>query len=170
MASATAKVPKLDECNCLAVRQAARHITQFYDRFLPDVRLRTTQFSILERLRRNGPMTINALAAEMVMDRTTMGRNVHPLQRDGLITAVTDKTDRRRKTLLLTDAGASAPDRVLSLLERRPGAVSCGIRPRAARGAAPSIACRLYKRPRADPRSNSISWPVALSLYSRPKR
>jgi DNA-binding MarR family transcriptional regulator len=50
-------------------------------------------------------MTINALAAEMVMDRTTMGRNVHPLQRDGLITAVTDKTDRRRKTLLLTDAG-----------------------------------------------------------------
>jgi hypothetical protein len=29
MASATAKVPKLDECNCLAVRQAARHITQF---------------------------------------------------------------------------------------------------------------------------------------------
>ena len=34
MASATAKVPKLDECNCLAVRQAARHITQFYDRFL----------------------------------------------------------------------------------------------------------------------------------------
>src|SRR6266404_2015960 len=35
----------------------------------------------------------------------TMGRNVHPLQRDGLITAVTDKTDRRRKTLLLTDAG-----------------------------------------------------------------
>jgi hypothetical protein len=38
MASATAKVPKLDECNCLAVRQAARHITQFYDRFLADVR------------------------------------------------------------------------------------------------------------------------------------
>jgi DNA-binding MarR family transcriptional regulator len=50
-------------------------------------------------------MTINALAAEMVMERTTMGRNVHPLQRDGLITAVTDKTNRRRKTLLLTDAG-----------------------------------------------------------------
>lgn len=50
-------------------------------------------------------MTVNTLAAEMVMDRTTMGRNVHPLQRDGLIAAVTDKTDRRRKTLVLTDAG-----------------------------------------------------------------
>ena len=105
MADATDKVPKLDEYNCLAVRQAARHVTQFYDRFLADVRLRTTQFSILERLRRNGPMTVNALAAEMVMDRTTMGRDVHPLQRDGLIAVMTDKTDRRRKTLVLTDAG-----------------------------------------------------------------
>ena len=38
MASAAVRVPKLDECNCLAVRQAARHITQFYDRFLADVR------------------------------------------------------------------------------------------------------------------------------------
>ena len=50
-------------------------------------------------------MTVNTLAAEMVMDRTTMGRNVRPLQRDGLITAVTDKTDRRRKKLVLTDVG-----------------------------------------------------------------
>ena len=23
-----------DDCNCLALRQAARHITQFYDQFL----------------------------------------------------------------------------------------------------------------------------------------
>jgi hypothetical protein len=44
MASATAKVPELDECNCLAVRQAARQITQFYDRFLADVRP-SSQFS-----------------------------------------------------------------------------------------------------------------------------
>jgi DNA-binding MarR family transcriptional regulator len=45
------------------VRQAARHITQFYDQFLAASGLRTTQFSILAKLRRLGPMTINALAA-----------------------------------------------------------------------------------------------------------
>jgi DNA-binding MarR family transcriptional regulator len=50
-------------------------------------------------------MTVNTLAAEMVTGRTTMGRNVHPLQRDGLITAVTDQTNWRCKTLVLTDAG-----------------------------------------------------------------
>ena len=64
-----------DDCNCLAVRQAARHITQFYDQHLAPFYLRTTQFSILARLKRLGPMTINALADELVMDRATLGRN-----------------------------------------------------------------------------------------------
>ncbi len=93
-------------CNCLALRQAARHVTQFYDGFLAPTGLRTTQYSILARLNRKGPMTINALAAEMVMDRTTLGRNVLPLQRDGLIAAVAGQSDRRSKELRLTAKGA----------------------------------------------------------------
>ena len=94
-----------DDCNCLAVRQAARHITQFYDQFLALSGLRTTQFSILAKLRRLGPMTINALAAEMVMDRTTLGRNVLPLERDGLIAVEQGIRDRRSKELRVTEAG-----------------------------------------------------------------
>ena len=50
-------------------------------------------------------MTINALASELVMDRTTLGRNILPLDRDGLITIVKGGTDRRRKELRLTPAG-----------------------------------------------------------------
>jgi DNA-binding MarR family transcriptional regulator len=98
--------PRIDECNCLAIRQAARHITQFYDRFLASVGLRTTQFSILAKLRRLGPMTINALAADLVMDRATLGRNILPLERDGLIAIEQGRTDRRSKELRLTEAGA----------------------------------------------------------------
>jgi DNA-binding MarR family transcriptional regulator len=67
--------------------------------------LRTTQFSILAKLRRLGPMTINALAAEMVMDRTTLGRNILPLERDGLIAVEQGSRDRRSKELRLTAAG-----------------------------------------------------------------
>jgi DNA-binding MarR family transcriptional regulator len=99
--------PKADECNCLAVRQAARHITQFYDQFLAPSGLRTTQFSILAKLRRLGPMTINALAEELVMDRTTLGRNILPLEREGLIAVVPGERDRRSKDLQLTDEGAA---------------------------------------------------------------
>ncbi len=98
---------KPELCNCLAVRQAARHITQFYDQFLAPAGLRTTQFSILAKLKRLGPMTINALAKEMVMDRTTLGRNILPLEREGLIAVVTGSRDRRSKELRLTDAGAA---------------------------------------------------------------
>jgi DNA-binding MarR family transcriptional regulator len=67
--------------------------------------LRTTQFSILAKLRRKGPMTINALAAELVMDRTTLGRNILPLERDGLISIEPLASDRRSKALHLTKAG-----------------------------------------------------------------
>jgi DNA-binding MarR family transcriptional regulator len=93
------------DCVCLAVRQAARHVTQLYDRFLAPSGLRTTQFSLLAKLQRQGPMTINALATDMVMDRTTLGRNILPLERDGLIWIEPAASDRRSKELHLTKRG-----------------------------------------------------------------
>lgn len=93
------------DCNCFALRSAARHVSQFYDQFLAPVGLRGTQFSILAKLKRLGPMTINALADEMVMDRTTLGRNALPLERDGLIGIAPSAADRRAKELRLTKAG-----------------------------------------------------------------
>jgi DNA-binding MarR family transcriptional regulator len=97
--------PGPEVCNCLALRQATRHVTQFYDLLLAPSGLRTTQYSILAKLRRLGPMTINALAAEMVMDRTTLGRNILPLERDGLIAIEQGSHDRRSRELRLTAAG-----------------------------------------------------------------
>jgi DNA-binding MarR family transcriptional regulator len=98
--------PRPEDCNCLAVRQAARHVSQFYDQCLAPSGLRTTQFSILAKLKRKGPMTINTLAADLVMDRTTLGRNILPLQRERLIDVVKGRADRRSKELRLTDLGA----------------------------------------------------------------
>jgi DNA-binding MarR family transcriptional regulator len=94
-------------CNCSALRQAARHVTQFYDRYLVPAGLRTTQFAILAKLQRLGPLTINALAERMVMDRTTLGRNIQPLEREGLIVTRPGEHDRRSKELHLTPAGES---------------------------------------------------------------
>lgn len=96
---------KTEDCNCFAVRSAARHVTQLYDQCLAPVGLRTTQFSILAKLKRKGPLTINALANDMVMDRSTLGRNVQPLERDGLIAIETSASDRRAKLLRLTGIG-----------------------------------------------------------------
>jgi DNA-binding MarR family transcriptional regulator len=99
--------PSARECNCLAIRQASRHVTQFYDQILAPSGLRTTQYAILSRLQRGGPMPINALAAALVMDRTTLGRNILPLERDGLIEIGASPKDRRRREVRLTAAGAA---------------------------------------------------------------
>jgi DNA-binding MarR family transcriptional regulator len=92
-------------CTCLAIRQAARHVSQYYDQHLAPSGLRITQFSILAKLKAGGPLTINSLAEVMVMDRTTLGRNILPLERDGLIAVAQGSTDRRSKELRLTDVG-----------------------------------------------------------------
>jgi DNA-binding MarR family transcriptional regulator len=92
-------------CTCLALRQAARHVSQFYDQHLAPSGLRITQFSILAKLKLEGPLTINGLAETLVMDPTTLGRNVLPLQRDGLIAVARGVHDRRSKELHLTEVG-----------------------------------------------------------------
>lgn len=102
------ELPGMDarNCNCLAVRQASRQITQLYDQALGRVGLRATQYSILSKLARLGPLSVNELAAEMVMDRTTMGRAVRPLEREGLL-AIGPGKDGRTRALRLTAAGAA---------------------------------------------------------------
>jgi DNA-binding MarR family transcriptional regulator len=98
--------PILDqtECNCLALRQATRHVSQIYDRHLAPAGLRGSQYSILSKLNRLGPLSINELAKSMVMDRTTLGRAIRPLERDKLLTIATGD-DARVRRLKLTAAG-----------------------------------------------------------------
>ena len=101
----TAKPVESRDCNCFAVRAAARHVTQLYDQFLAPTGLRVTQFSILAKLKRRGPLTVNALADDMLMDSTTLGRNIQPLERDGLIRIEPSPSDLRAKEIHLTKAG-----------------------------------------------------------------
>ena len=103
----TRHLPNPTACHCQALRQAARRLTTYYDAALAPVGLRVSQFSILARLHRDGPRGIQALAAELVMDRTTLGRNIQPLERDGLLAAIPDPADRRARVLSITDRGAA---------------------------------------------------------------
>ena len=97
--------PGPEVCHCFSVRSAARHVTQFYDQLLEPTGLRITQYSILAMLKRLGPLTINALAKVLLTDRTTLGRNILPLERDELIRIEQGASDRRAKELHLTTAG-----------------------------------------------------------------
>jgi DNA-binding MarR family transcriptional regulator len=107
MTSTKTRVENIDgSCTCLAARQAARYLTAAYDQALSPSNLRSTQFSILYRLARNGPLTIGELAASMAMDRTTLSANLKPLDRDGLLEMVPGE-DRRVRKVVITNAGLS---------------------------------------------------------------
>jgi DNA-binding MarR family transcriptional regulator len=92
------------DCNCLALRQAARRVSQFYEGYLAPLGLTSSQYSILARLNRRGAMSINDIAESLVMDRTTTGRAIRPLERDGLVRIGTAE-DGRKRMVNLTAAG-----------------------------------------------------------------
>jgi DNA-binding MarR family transcriptional regulator len=66
-------------CNCAALRQVARRVTKIYDDALAPSGLGVNQFSILARLGLVGPSTIQDLARLLVMDRSTLGHLLRPL-------------------------------------------------------------------------------------------
>lgn len=92
-------------CACLNLRMAARALTQMYDAHLAASGLKATQFSILSAIGLAGPLPLSRLAALLVMDRTTLTRNLGPLERDGLIAVGRDRQDRRRREAELTAKG-----------------------------------------------------------------
>jgi DNA-binding MarR family transcriptional regulator len=98
--------PSYDECNCFALRQAARYVTQIYERHLGEVGLTAAQFTILAKLARAAaPLTMLEMADAMVMERTTLVRALKPLQRDGLVVSEASEHDGRTYLFSLSASG-----------------------------------------------------------------
>jgi DNA-binding MarR family transcriptional regulator len=94
-----------DDCNCFALRQAARYVTQIYERHLGQVGLTAAQFTIMAKLARKPDQSMLDLADMMVMERTTLVRALKPLQRDGLVVSEPSEHDGRTYLFSLSDAG-----------------------------------------------------------------
>lgn len=72
-------------CVCFNLRRVTRIFTQFYDAELRRQGIRSTQTPILQALCLEGSWTMAELSDWLGMDRTTLVRNLRPLQRDGLV-------------------------------------------------------------------------------------
>ncbi len=110
-------VMKCTECTCLHLRKATRAVTQLFDAKLKPSGLRVTQFTLLAAIRLVGGVTINRLAKELAMDRTTLTRNLKPLEKQGLI-AIEAGQDQRTRLATLTERGHEALAHALPLWER----------------------------------------------------
>ena len=75
----------VQNCTCFNVRRAARVITQFFDAEVRRHGMRPTQTPILGALQAKSGWSMVEMSEWLGMDRTTLLRNLRPLQRDGLV-------------------------------------------------------------------------------------
>ena len=99
--------PAATPCLCNALRQATRAVSRLYDEELRGVGLRTTQHSLLRRLRAAGEVRQRDLGGLTSLDETTLTRNLRPLIDAGWVAIRPGEEDRREKLVRLTDAGAA---------------------------------------------------------------
>jgi DNA-binding MarR family transcriptional regulator len=92
-------------CVCLGVQRAARGVARRYDEALKPLGLTSGQFSILSSLLRDSSESIGALAELLGQERTTLTRNLRPLEAAGWIDAQPDAKDARVRRVRLTDKG-----------------------------------------------------------------
>jgi DNA-binding MarR family transcriptional regulator len=107
-------------CACLNFRKASRAVTQLFDEVLRPSGLRSTQFVILVGIYLYGPVTSSDLARDLVMDRSSLTRNLRPLLSRRLVRHVQGK-DRRKRPLSLTPRGKSKMLRAVPLWEQAQG-------------------------------------------------
>ena len=113
-------------CGCGNLRMAARAVTQLFDEILQPTGLRVTQFALIAAITHFGPTTISHLAEIFSMDRTTLTRNLRPLERDGLIN-IRAGEDRRTRELTVTERGREAVVSAFPLWEKAQARIVNGL-------------------------------------------
>ena len=106
--SQDAELPLIDNpCNLFYLRRAARAVSKQYGAAMKDSDVEATQFSVLFILSRSGALSITDLANKMGLDRTSMSRNLTPLQTHGYI-SVSDIGMTRAREVTITEIGKEA--------------------------------------------------------------
>ncbi len=114
-------------CVCSNLRRASRAVTNYYDSLLGQVSdLRVSQVIMLVVLYLAGPQSIHELAEILALDRTTIGRNLRPLEKQGLLT-LTPGNDQRTRVVTLTKQGEETLLRVVPKWEQAQNHMVTGI-------------------------------------------
>ena len=106
----------LDTCVCCFLRRTARSVSSLYDHFLTEAGVTVTQYAVLARIGRADGISVSALADNMGMDRTTLTRNLSPLEQRRLVSSKAG-ADRRERVLRLTPKGRDQVEKSYPLWE-----------------------------------------------------
>jgi len=92
-------------CVCANLRKKTRLVTQFYDNLLQPTGLKVTQYSMLANIDLQQSVSISRLGEILLLDQTTITRNINLLKRNGYVDLTRDPQDARAKVITLTDKG-----------------------------------------------------------------
>lgn len=101
-------------CAVIHTRKAARAVTQLFDMALLPSGVRATQFTLLVAAHEAGELQMTELADKLLMNRTTLTRELKLLEKEGLVQIAVGQ-DRRARTVALTPQGNAVLDRALPL-------------------------------------------------------
>lgn len=114
------------QCSCFNLRKATRAVTQCFDHALEPIGIRATQFSLLTTMAAVSARTLTEMANVLVMDRTTLTRNLKPLEKLGLIEAVGAR-DKRSKAYGLTEKGRDILNRATPIWQNMQNQMVAGV-------------------------------------------
>lgn len=109
--------PSVDEClamgmtcACYNLRRASRVVTQVFDAYFDELGIKSTQYTVLAALsyESEGRPTVTHLAEALVLEQSSLSRNLAVLERQGLIRLTAGEDDKRERIVMLTRAGRAA--------------------------------------------------------------
>lgn len=92
-------------CLCALLRKAGRVVTRRFDGYFKESGLRITQYSMLVNIRLNPEVTVSHLANLLLMDQTTVTRNLKVLEKLQYVRVEPDPGDHRIRKVTITHSG-----------------------------------------------------------------
>lgn len=113
-----ANLPDGCRCACGNLRRTTRAITQFYDQLLQPCGLRSTQYSLLLNISLQQHISVGELGAKLLMDQTTVTRNIEILRKYGYINVTKEHGNARKKAISITASGSEKLAEAMPLWEQ----------------------------------------------------
>src|SRR5690625_665532 len=114
-------------CACANLRKEARQITQAYEKQMQSTGLKVTQYYMLVNIVRHKEISVSELGEMMLLDQTTITRNVNLLKKSGYVNMTIDKNDSRTKSISITSSGLAKLEEATPIWLQLQGKVENGI-------------------------------------------
>lgn len=121
------KKEHLRDCACKNLRMTTRVVTQYFDKAFQPIGLRATQFALLADISSREESTIGELADFLLMDQTTVTRNIEILKKNGYVSVKLGENDLRKRCISITESGTRILKDALPLWEEAQSVIEQGV-------------------------------------------